>query len=71
MQLFVPPDRQNSVRAALKDLIYVPFKFEFSIDPDGDGWSNWQEYQNGTNPNNADQPFIIIVTQPSANSIIP
>jgi D-glycero-alpha-D-manno-heptose-7-phosphate kinase len=28
--LFVPPDRQDRVRAALDKLIHVPFKFEFS-----------------------------------------
>ncbi len=30
MVLFVPPDRQAALRVALKHLIYVPFKFEFS-----------------------------------------
>lgn len=28
--LFVPPDRQGAVRAALAQLIHVPFKFEFA-----------------------------------------
>ena len=28
--LFVPPDRQERVRASLSRLIHVPFKFEFS-----------------------------------------
>jgi D-glycero-alpha-D-manno-heptose-7-phosphate kinase len=28
--LFVPPDRQDDVRARLNGLIHVPFKFEFS-----------------------------------------
>jgi D-glycero-alpha-D-manno-heptose-7-phosphate kinase len=30
MLLFVPPDRQEAVRQALKQLIHVPFRFEFS-----------------------------------------
>lgn len=30
MLLFVPPSRQTQVREALHDLLYVPFKFEFS-----------------------------------------
>ena len=28
--VFVPPSKQNAVREALKDLLCVPFKFEFS-----------------------------------------
>ena len=28
--LFVPPDRQERVRASLNKLIHVPFRFEFS-----------------------------------------
>jgi len=42
-----------------------------NADADGDGWSNLQEYLNGTNPNGADQPLNIIITQPRANSIVP
>ncbi len=30
MVLFVPPDRHAAVREALKELIYVPFRFDFS-----------------------------------------
>ena len=30
MVLFVPPERQAALREALRHLIYVPFKFEFS-----------------------------------------
>lgn len=42
-----------------------------NADPDGDGWSNLQEYQNGTNPNVADQPFLLIIAQPSTTTIFP
>ena len=28
--LYVPPHRQRKVRAALKKLLYVPFRFEYS-----------------------------------------
>ena len=35
-----------------------------NADPDGDGWSNLQEYQNGSNPNSADQPFLLKITKP-------
>ncbi len=30
LMLFVPPDRQDAVRASLNSLIHVPFRFEFS-----------------------------------------
>jgi hypothetical protein len=42
-----------------------------NADPDGDGWSNLQEYLNGTNPNGADQPLSVIITQPRASEIVP
>jgi hypothetical protein len=42
-----------------------------NADEDGDGWSNLPEYLNGTNPTNVDQPFLIVITQPWAGSIIP
>ena len=42
-----------------------------NADLDGDGWTNMQEYQNGTNPNSADAPFAIQVTQPSKYLAIP
>jgi hypothetical protein len=40
-------------------------------DPDGDGWSNLQEYQNGTDPNSVDQPLKVIITRPTATSLLP
>jgi hypothetical protein len=42
-----------------------------NADPDGDGWSNIQEHQNGTGPTVADQPFKVCITRPGSNSIIP
>ena len=30
MLLFVPPEQQSKVRESLKNLIYVPFRFEFA-----------------------------------------
>ena len=30
MLLFVPPERQEQVREILKNLIYVPFRFDFA-----------------------------------------
>ncbi len=35
-----------------------------NADPDGDGWTNLQEVQNGTNPTNVDQPFQVLITRP-------
>jgi hypothetical protein len=40
-------------------------------DPDGDGWSNLQESKNGTDPTVADQPFKVLITRPSSDSVIP
>ena len=42
-----------------------------NADADGDGWSNLQEYLNGTNPNGVDQPLNIIISQPRATEIVP
>jgi hypothetical protein len=42
-----------------------------NADPDADGWTNLQEYWNGTNPNAFDQPFKIAIAQPSGHSVIP
>ena len=44
---------------------------DLNADPDGDGWTNLQEYQNGTNPNLAGQPLRIVMTQPAADTIFP
>jgi alpha-tubulin suppressor-like RCC1 family protein len=41
------------------------------VDPDGDGYSNLQEYLNGTNPLQPDQPFGIIIIEPSSYSTVP
>jgi hypothetical protein len=40
-------------------------------DPDADGWNNLQEYQNGTNPNVADQPFLVNITVPTSKTAVP
>jgi hypothetical protein len=40
-------------------------------DADGDGWTNLQEYQNGTNPNQADQPLQVRIVRPNANTVLP
>ncbi|MEI6197822.1 MAG: hypothetical protein WCS42_26200, partial [Verrucomicrobiota bacterium] len=42
-----------------------------NADPDGDGWTNLQEFQNGTNPSLVDQPLRIVIAQPAANTIFP
>jgi len=36
-----------------------------NADPDGDGWTNLQEFQNGTNPTRVDQPLKVLITRPS------
>jgi D-glycero-alpha-D-manno-heptose-7-phosphate kinase len=52
--LFVPPSRQPEVMEALKDLIHVPFKFEFSgsqiifFDPETDYSAEEEARANGT-----------------------
>ena len=40
-------------------------------DFDGDGWTNLQEYQNGTDPTVIDQPFKVFITRPKNNSVVP
>jgi hypothetical protein len=42
-----------------------------NADPDGDGWTNLQEYQNDTDPTVSDQPFKVLITRPAGNSLMP
>jgi hypothetical protein len=40
-------------------------------DTDGDGVSDIQEHENGTDPNVSNLPFYVIITQPKPGSILP
>lgn len=42
-----------------------------NADPDGDGWTNYQEYRNGTNPNLPDPPFQVFINRPKNTSTLP
>ena len=63
--LFVPPDRQACVKAALEGLIHVPFRFEFAgsqvlfADPEA-------EYQPDTDQSSVPRRFREAVGEPPA-----
>ena len=40
-------------------------------DTDGDGWDDWEEIQNGTDPNTIDQPLRIKITEPKRSANLP
>lgn len=40
-------------------------------DTDGDGWTDFEEIQNGTDPNVPDAPFKVRITRPSPTAMIP
>lgn len=40
-------------------------------DPDGDGWTNLQEYENSTDPSKGDQPLKVIINRPKRDGLMP
>lgn len=42
-----------------------------NADADGDGWTNLQEFLNGTNPTVVDEPLSVFITMPGAGTVVP
>lgn len=49
----------------------VATMYDALADADGDGYSNLQEYQAGANPNQSNQPPIVIITYPNDGGVLP